>query len=79
MEIRKIMVAVDGSENGGRAAQTAMKLAKDYRAELVILRVVTAPTALTPAGNRTGGSAILKEFYDYAEKDAKDYVDNLDS
>ena len=32
---------------------------------------------MTPAGNRTGGSAILKEFYDYAEKDAKDYVDNL--
>jgi nucleotide-binding universal stress UspA family protein len=77
MEIRKIMVAVDGSENGYRAAQTAIKLAKDYHAELVVLRVVTVPTALTPAGNRAGGSAILKEFYDYADKDAKDYVDRL--
>jgi nucleotide-binding universal stress UspA family protein len=77
MEIRKIMVAVDGSENGYRAAQTAIKLAKDYHAELVVLRVVTVPTALTPAGNRAGGSAILKEFYDFADKDAKDYVERL--
>ena len=77
MEIRKIMVAVDGSDNGYRAAETAIKLAKDYHAELIVLRVVTVPTALTPAGNRAGGSVILKEFYDYAEKDAKDYVDRL--
>jgi nucleotide-binding universal stress UspA family protein len=77
MEIRKIMVAVDGSDNGYRAAETAIKLAKDYHAELIVLRVVTVPTALTPTGNRAGGSVILKEFYDYADKDAKDYVDRL--
>ncbi|MGI0080474.1 MAG: hypothetical protein ACRECH_12720 [Nitrososphaerales archaeon] len=32
---------------------------------------------MTPSGNRSGASAIFKEFYDYAEKDAKDYVDTL--
>jgi EmrB/QacA subfamily drug resistance transporter len=77
MGIRKIIVAVDGSENGHRAAQTAIKLAKDYQAELIVLRVVTAPTALTPAGQRSQSSAIIQQFYDYAQKDAADYVDDI--
>ncbi|HVB12522.1 MAG TPA: MFS transporter, partial [Nitrososphaerales archaeon] len=77
LEINRILVAVDGSENGHRAAQTALKLAEDYDAELVILRVVTAPTALTPTMQRSGASAIIKQFYDYAQKDATDYVDGL--
>jgi len=76
LEIRKILVAVDGSQNGSRAAETAMRLAKDYGAELIILRAVTIPNTLTPTGHRggVGGSLILKEFYEYARKDAEDYV-----
>jgi EmrB/QacA subfamily drug resistance transporter len=77
MGITKILVAVDGSENGHRAALTAMKLAKDYGAELLVLRVVNAPTALTPTGQRGQTSAIIQQFYDYAQKDATDYVDSL--
>jgi EmrB/QacA subfamily drug resistance transporter len=76
MRIGKILVAVDGSENGRRAAETAIKLAKDYHAELAFLRVVTAPNVLTPTV-RAGGASIIKEFYDFAEKDARDYVDSL--
>jgi EmrB/QacA subfamily drug resistance transporter len=77
MGIRKVLAAVDGSENGYRAAQTAIKLAKDYRAELVVLRVVTAPTALMPAMQRGETSAIIRQFYDYALKDATNYTDSL--
>lgn len=77
MEIGKILVAVDGSENGYRAAERAMKLAKDYQSELIFLRVVTTPNMVTPAGNRGGGPAILQEFIDYAEKDAEEYVGSL--
>ena len=77
MTIRKILVAVDGSENGYRAAQTAVKLAKDYRAELVVLRVVTAPTLLTPATGRSQTATIISQFYEYAQKDATVYVDGL--
>ena len=76
-KIGKILVAVDGSKNGYRAAETAINLAADYQAGLVFFRVVTAPQGLTPAGNRAAGSVILKEFYDYAQKDAQDYVDSL--
>jgi nucleotide-binding universal stress UspA family protein len=39
--------------------------------------VVTAPTALTPTANRSGTSTIIKEFYDYAQKDAEDYAAGL--
>ena len=74
MEIHKILVAVDGSENGYRAAQTAIKLSRDYGAELIVLRVVTAPTAITPSVTRSGASTIIKEFYDFAQKDAEEYV-----
>jgi EmrB/QacA subfamily drug resistance transporter len=77
MGIKKILLAVDGSENGQRAALTAMKLAKDYRAELLVLRVVNAPTALTPTAQRGQTSAIIQQFYDYAQKDATDYVDSI--
>jgi EmrB/QacA subfamily drug resistance transporter len=75
--VQKILVAVDGSKNGYRAAETAMKFAKDYRAELIVLRVITAPAQLTPTSQRAGTSSILKEFYDYAQKDAEDYVASL--
>ena len=79
LEVRKILVAVDGSQNGLRAAETAIRLAKDYGAELIILRAVTIPNTPTPTGHRggAGGSAILKEFYQYARKDAEDYVATL--
>jgi nucleotide-binding universal stress UspA family protein len=39
-DFRRIMVAVDGSENSTRAAKVAIDIAQKYRAELVILHVV---------------------------------------
>lgn len=75
--IRKVLVAVDGSDNGHRAAATAIKLATDYDAELIILRVVTPPSALTPAMQRSQASAIIQQFYDLAEKDATTYVEGV--
>lgn len=76
MEIGKILVAVDGSENAYRAAERAMNLAKDYQAELVFLRVVTTPNMPASSG-RAGGSAILKELIDSAENGAQEYVSSL--
>lgn len=77
MGMNRILVAVDGSENGYRAAQTAIKLAKDYHAELIVLRVVTAPSAITPTMQRGQASAIITQFYDYAQEDASAYVEGL--
>ena len=56
---RRILVAVDGSENSMRAAKTAIDLGKKYAAEVMVLHViptihyalsVTAPSATLPAG-----------------------------
>jgi EmrB/QacA subfamily drug resistance transporter len=79
LAMRRILVAVDGSENGERAAKTAIGFAKDYRAQLDVLRVVTSPSGVAPSSFRAGGagSAILKERYDYADKEAEAYVNSV--
>ncbi len=77
MKINIILVAVDGSENAQRAADTAIKLARDYQAEIIFLRVVTVPNTLTPGAIRAGGATILQQFYDYSLRDAEDYVSLL--
>jgi nucleotide-binding universal stress UspA family protein len=77
--MRKILVAVDGSENGERAARTAIGFARDYHAELLVLQVVRSPSGMTPSSPRAGGagSAILNARYDYAEKEAEAYVSSV--
>ncbi|QQG48602.1 MAG: universal stress protein [archaeon] len=67
--MRKILVPVDGSENGERAVRTAIGFARDYHAELEVLRVVQCPSGVTTSSPRDGGagSAILNERYDHAE------------
>lgn len=79
LAMNKILVAVDGSENGARAARTAIGFARDYGAELDVLRVVPSPSAVNPSSLRAGGSAsgVLKERYDYAEKEAEAYVNTV--
>lgn len=76
--LRRILVAVDGSENGRRAAIEAARFARDYSAELIVLRAVPVPTMLTSAIPRaSSGPAILKDYYRFAEDVAKRYVDGL--
>jgi EmrB/QacA subfamily drug resistance transporter len=77
--IRKIMVAVDGSANGERAAGTAIGFARDYHAELEVVQMVQSPSGVTPSspGAGGGGSVILGERYDYAEKEADAYVSSV--
>jgi nucleotide-binding universal stress UspA family protein len=56
---KRVLVAVDGSENSMRAAKLAVDMAKKYGAELIVLHViptihyalsVTAPSATLPPG-----------------------------
>ncbi len=56
---KRILVAVDGSDNSTRAARLAIEIAKKYGAELMVLHViptihyalaVTAPSATLPPG-----------------------------
>ena len=72
------MVAVDGSQNGERAAATVIQLAKDYTAELIVLRVVKTPVSYLPATpTGSGGLSVIRDYYDHAQKDASEYVDGV--
>jgi EmrB/QacA subfamily drug resistance transporter len=76
--LRKILVAVDGSDNGAKAADTAIGFAKDYGAELIVLRVVKTPTSFVPATPTAGGGAsIMREYLQDAHEDARKYVDSV--
>ncbi len=73
---KRILVAVDGSENAEKAAVAAIDLAQKYKAELVVLHAIARPSYLylpmfptTPANSRA-----YTEYYDYAKKAAEGYV-----
>jgi ubiquinone biosynthesis protein len=57
MAVRRILVATDRSETAERAVSWAAEMASRYDAELVLLRVVTAPD---------GADAAAAELRDYA-------------
>jgi len=69
---------VDGSQTGERAAATAIQFAKDYTAELIVLRVVKTPMSYVPATpTGSGGPSVIREYYDNSQKDAREYVDGV--
>ena|SRR5579875_1540429 len=74
--IKKMLVAIDGSKNATAALQVAVSLAKDYRAELIILHVLHVSSAVVSASSISGvSSASLQPVYENEEKSAKRIVD----
>jgi nucleotide-binding universal stress UspA family protein len=75
-QIRKIIVAIDGSSNSLRAAQRAIILAKSNQAELILLHVIQSPTYYLYAP-RAFGAPPVDEYLDYAEKDARKWAQSI--
>jgi nucleotide-binding universal stress UspA family protein len=75
---KKILVAIDGSENSKRASRAAVAIAKEAKAELLVLSVVPIiPVAGFPAiGANTYPTGLLS-YYEDAEKSGKDLVENV--
>ena len=75
---KKILVPTDGSDNARRAERVAVRLAKDYGAELTILYVAALPAYLYAAPSPFGGAPVadLKDIFQTAEKEGKKLVDN---
>ena len=48
-EIKRILVAIDGSENALRAVKVACEISKNNKAQLTILHVMTIPAAVYSA------------------------------
>ena len=75
--IKRILVAVDGSENAERASHVAVDLAQKYQAELLVLHVIARPSysyvpmfpTVTPPPQRA-----YDEYYAYGKRAAEGYV-----
>lgn len=76
--VGKILVPVDGSPNSHRAAETAINLAKDYKAEIVFLNVVSTPRFTYGSAAVLGTPGLgLDKYYEYAENEGQTLIDGL--
>jgi nucleotide-binding universal stress UspA family protein len=65
---RRILVAIDGSENAERSARVAIDLAKRYGANLIVLSIVPRPSMMVSAPT---------EYYDYYEGMVQKWIDEV--
>ncbi len=74
---KRILVAVDGSENAERGAKVAVELARKFGSELIVLHVVARPTytyvpmfpSVTPPPTK-----VFDEYYALSKKAAEGCV-----
>ena len=84
---KKILVAMDGSENSQKAAQAALELAEKLKTELVVLQAIIPPTSYyqTTIASPTGMSLPapsqheIDAYYAYARKVATSIVGEVES
>lgn len=77
VDLKRIVVPVDGSETAEEAIRWAAALATGFDSELHIVRVVDTPSLYQLAGSSTGGSipaSVFDEIVSSMTKEANDYV-----
>ena len=74
---KSILVSVDGSENGMRAAKVAIDLAQKENASLFVLHVIQAPTYTEVAAPGMAAPAVTAQYIDLAKKSAEKWVGDL--
>src|SRR5579862_9342448 len=80
--IGKILVAVDGSDDGEKAGFTASDLARRYGAQLVILHVADYPRNMLGVGSGhtvSVGVPMLNPEVDQERKRAEESIDRIES
>ena len=75
-EFKRLLVAVDGSDNALRAAKVAVAISKRFGAELIVCHVIATP-AYTFSRVSAPGPALLTEYFDSARKDAKRFIGEI--
>ena len=73
---KKILVAVDGSESAGRAANTALELADKLKADLIVLHAISPPPtayrsalpSLGPMVPPPAPQSEIEAYYAYARR-----------
>ncbi|MGA8855776.1 MAG: universal stress protein [Candidatus Bathyarchaeia archaeon] len=74
-EFKRLLVAVDGSDNAARAAKVAVTLAEKFGAELIVCHVIPTPSYPLAQAGMVGPATILSDYFAAARKDAKKVVD----
>lgn len=62
-QFKRVLVAVDGSENATRAARVAVALAKKFGAELIVCHVIPTPVSSAQAVFTVPGDT-MRGYYD---------------
>jgi nucleotide-binding universal stress UspA family protein len=76
--IERILVPVDGSPNSHRAAEVAIDLARDQKAEIVFLNVIPTPKFSYGAAAVLGTPGMgLDKYYEYAESEGENLIDGM--
>jgi nucleotide-binding universal stress UspA family protein len=75
--LKKILISIDGSENGSRALDAAIQLAKAFSAELLVVSVAPRilPTVYSPIGV-AGPVLDYSAYYEALERDTKKIVED---
>jgi nucleotide-binding universal stress UspA family protein len=73
--VGRILLPVDGSEGARRAAETAIQLASEYKADLSIIGVVAPPSFFI--SGPVGAPADLTDYYRLETEDASGAVNSI--
>lgn len=74
-QFKRLLVAVDASENSARAARTALALAKKMKAELIIIHVVLTPR--DSFAKIASPAASLAEYRSLAQVEGQRILDQI--
>jgi len=77
LKFDRILVAVDGSDNAGRAAQVAITLAEKFGAELLICYAIQTPFYSFQQDGLAVPADVLKDYIAAAQEDANTIVNKL--
>lgn len=75
-EFKRLLVAVDGSDNALRAARVAVAISKRFGAELIVCHVI-ATSAYSFSRVSAPGATLLTEYYVSARKDAERFIGEI--
>jgi len=77
VKIKRILVAVDGSDNATRAAREAIMLAEKFNAELLACHVIQTPFYSLTQDGLTVPANVLENYIAASREDAKKMVDEV--
>jgi len=73
---KKVLVAIDGSENSKRALSSAIEIAKAFSSELFVVNVVPPPVYYGDTMGSPVPLPAIQEYYSYSQSASKKLVED---